>query len=361
VTRGSLSLATALAAVVLGCAAGDSTDESSSSGGLVFVRAVNGSADVVRARLADGAERPVTATPDRPERWPYWSDSARRLVFQVGDAEDRNASDLVLFDPQSERESALVTTPQRVERWPGWSPNGRFVVYAFRGGTPASGVALADWQQDTLSLVARSGVRDYYLRPSFSPEGLRLVAQRRSEAAGSSNLWILTAGAEPRPLTTDAAWVDIKPRFDRSGARIVYTRRRPGHRSHDVMSIDASGGEPRAVLATDANEHSARPSPLRDEVVLISDRDGSEDVFLIDEDGGEPRNLRRTPEWNELAPRWSPNGERVVVTAVPREIGRFGSLSGEVLPLARVRVLDRNGNVLLDVSGAMPDWMPPWP
>jgi len=261
--RRSSAALSAVVALAIACGASDATDPASSSAGLVFVRAVDGSTEVMRARISDGAERTITQTPDRAERWPYWSDVARRLVFQVSEADDPDGSDLVLWDPNGERESALVTTPRRVERWPAWSPNGRWVAYAFRGGTPASGVALASWESGTQHLVAESGARDYYLRPGFSPDGLRMVAQRRSETAGRSKLWILTAGAAPRPLTTDPAWVDIKPDFDRRGHRIVYTRHRAGERSHDVMSVEAGGGAPRPVLATPANEHSARPSPRR--------------------------------------------------------------------------------------------------
>lgn len=322
---------------------------------------MDGATDVARVRIADGAIRPVTTTPDRSERWPYWSNAAQRLLFQTGRSDDRHASDLVLWDPKSERETELVTTPNRAERWPAWSPDGAWVAYAFAGGEPASGVALSRWRNGNVVLVARSGVRDFFLRPNFSPDGGRLVAQRRSDEPGTSQLWILEAGTPPRRLTHDPKWVDIKPWFTRDGRRVVYSRRATEGGPHDVVSIRADGGDFRAIVATPADEHSARPSPARDEIVFVSTREGSSDVFVVSDSGADARILQRTNEWNEFAPRWSPDGERIVVTAVPKDLADFGTMTRAVLEHARLFVLDREGNVLLDTPGAMADWMPAWP
>jgi Tol biopolymer transport system component len=330
--------------------------------GLVFVRVVDRSTEIIRVRLSDGAERAITNTPGRAERWPYWSQSARRLVYQTGDPGDPKSSDLVLFDPQTNTESALLTTPQREERWPGWSPDGRAVVYAFRGGIPASGVAITNWRQHRDALIARAGNNDFYLRPNFSPGGSRLVVQRLSPAPEKvSNLWILSPRARPRRLTHDPAWRDSKAWFTRDGSRVVYTRRPAGDGPYDIFGIDTRGGEPVAIIHSDANDHSARPSPSRDEIVFVSDRFGSSDVFTADLGGGGTRILGRTPDTNDLAPRWSPDGELVVVTRVGRTIADFGSMTREALSKARIAVLDREGRQLFETAGAMPDWMPAWP
>jgi Tol biopolymer transport system component len=361
--RNARRQAVALAALcAAACSAGNFEDEYSASNGLVFIRVVDGSPDVARVRISDGAIRAVTTTPERPERWPHWSDAAQRLVYQTGRPDDRRASDLVLWDPISERETELVTTPHREERWPAWSPDGRRLIFAFHGGKPAAGIASADWQNGKVGLIAESGVRDFFLRPSFSPDGRQLVTQRRSKVPGSSQLWVLAAGAAPRRLTVEPEWIDTKPEFTRDGKRIVYTRRGAEEDSRDVVSIRAAGGDLRPVIATPADEHSARPSPTRDEVVFLSSQDGSSDVFLVNLSGKGLRRLRRTPEWNEFAPRWSPDGERVVVMVVPRDIDGSGMMrSGVLARSARLVVLDRDGKTLLETPGSMADWMPPWP
>jgi len=334
-----------------------------SSSGLVFVRVVGDSTEIVRARIADGEEQAVTLTPGRDERWPYWSEEANRLVFQVGLPGDRYSSDLVLWNPVSRRDSPLPPTPGREERWSDWSPDGRSIAYAFRGGSPSGGVALAFWRERRIELVARSASDDFFLRPNFSPDGRLLVAQRRiAGQAGSSNLWLLSANAaDARPLTSDLEWTDSKAWFSRDGTRIIYTRRAAAGTDHAVWGISSAGGAPYPIIAGEGGDHSARPSPVRDEIAFVSDRDGSSDVFLADLDGSAQRSLQHTPDHNELAPRWSPDGEFVVVTRVAREVADFGSMSHRVLAEAHIVILDRNGTQHFEAVGAMADWMPAWP
>ncbi len=112
----------------------------------------------------------------------------------------------------------------------------------------------------------------------------------------------------------------------------------------------------RFASQADADDHSARPSPTRDEIAFVSDRGGSFDVYLAGLDGSGLRALTSWADRDALAPRWSPDGERLVVTAQP-----VATADPSKIDEAHIVVLDRHGAVLLDVPGAMPDWMPPWP
>jgi Tol biopolymer transport system component len=367
VRRRSVALALVAALGTLAAGFGSACREmpakggTSASDGLVYIRTVGGSTDVMRLRISDGAVRAVTANREREERWPYWSDGARRLVFQVGDPDQPRGSNLVLWDPETDSETKLPTAPGRSERWPGWSPDGRSLVYAFLGGQPESGVALMDLRARKTAVIARSGSgsRNLFLRPNFSPDGRLLVAQRRIPGRGA-DLWILSPAERPRRLVIDPDWHDTKAWFTRDGSRIVYSRRPAAGGNFDVLSVAVGGGDQQTILGSEASEHSARPSPTRDEIVLVSDRDGSSDIFLAGLDGGSLRNLGRTPDRNEMTPRWSPDGERIVATAVPAAVADFGTMNAAAVEHARLVVFDRDGNELLDTPGAMADWMPPW-
>jgi Tol biopolymer transport system component len=307
--------------------------------GLVFVRAVDGSTEVMRARLSDGAVRPLTRTADRTESWPYWSQTAGLLVFQARAQGAETQTDLVLWDPRTGDERPLVPASTRDERWPGWSPDGRRLVYAFRGGRPPAGVAIANVAAGRARVVAASGPRDFFLRPNFDPAGERLVAQRRGSDGRGSQLWILAKRAPPRPLTREAA----------GGP-------------HDVVSVASDGSDLR-VHAGDprADDHSARPSPTRDEFAFVSDRAGSFDVFVADLADGQARRITDTPDVNEFAPRWSPDGERLVVIVNDASAGAPRLDDPESLAAIHLRALDRDGRVLFEAPGYNPDWMPPWP
>ena len=87
----------------------------------------------------------------------------------------------------------------------------------------------------------------------------------------------------------------------------------------DLARLDLATGE--AVLLAslpEADDHSGKLSPVRDELVFVSDRDGSRDIFLLELPDGVPRNLTRTPDLHEGAPHWSPDGEWLVILRFPR-------------------------------------------
>jgi len=350
----------AAALLAAGLALACARDPDPPAEGLVFARTGAGSTELWQARLADGAERPITHTPGRDERWPYWSSESGRLLFQASPRGGRN--DLYLWDPGSALETPLLTTPDRDERWQRWSPDGTRVAYAFRGGRPETGVAWVDASDGSVEVLAAGARGDLYLRPAFAPDGARVVAQRRRAGEPGSELWLLGPGEAPRPLVTDAAWFSFKAGFNRDGSRIVFSRRPTGAAApaHEIASVDAAGGDLR-VLAGGAGEdaHSAEPSPRRDEIAFVARRDADFDLYLRSADGS-VRALTRTPVRDELAPRWSPDGERLVVTTSPTGAGGPRLADEESLARTGIAVLDRGGRELFAAPGLMPDWMPPW-
>jgi Tol biopolymer transport system component len=325
----------------------------------VLVRIVDGSNEVVQVRLADAASRALTATPGVEETWPSWSEPAHALVYQA--RSDGGANDLLLFDPKQPEPRVLARTPRRDEQWPAWSPRRPQLVFAFRGGNPASGIALVDVGSPVLRLLASAGKRDFFLRPSFAPDGDALVAQRRGPNGRGSTLWRLHAGEAPRALTSDPAWFDMKPVYTRDGAEIVFSRRPAAGGPRDVVAIPAQGGAARLVAGEPASDdHSARPSPRRDEIVFVSNRSGRSALYLAPLSGGPASELGEDREHHRLAPRWSPDGERIVATVTPLAVGEPHLDEPEGLAQTRVVVLDREGRVLFDAPGFMPDWMPAW-
>jgi Tol biopolymer transport system component len=327
------------------------------------VRFAEGGQDLWQARLSDGALRALTRTPAREESWPYWSEAARLLVFEVSPGGGEEArSDLLLLDPATGSERPLARTPARAERWPAWSPDGSRIAYAFWGGEPAAGIALVDPATGGLELLAGDGSGDSFLRPVFAPDGARLVAQRRRARGkeGDSDLWLLAPGAAPKPLLRDPEWFDWKPQFSRDGSRVFFSRRPARGGPNDLASVAIDGGDLRPVVAGPADESSAAPSPTRDEMAFVSDREGASGVFLAGLTGEGARALSGAPGWSEFAPRWSPDGERIALVAAPAALGTPRLLDRASLLATRLRVRDREGSLLLDTPGFMADWMPPW-
>jgi len=342
----------------LGLASACGPDTAEPAGqGLVLVRSVEGSNEIVRVRLRDAAERAVTSTPEREESWPFWSSDAGQLVFQVGS--ERSGSELMLWSsPSGER--PLTQTANRVEHWPVWSPMGSRLAYAFLAAGASGGITVVDTQTGESRVLANEDSSDQLIRPGFSPDGASLVMQRRGAERGSS-LWIARPGLPLRPLTAGDAWFDIKPYFSRDGERIFFSRRSATGGPNDVMSVTLAGNELRSHTSLpDADDHSARPSPTRDEIAFVSNREGYPAVYLAPLPDGPARRLS-PPEMAALAPRWSADGERILVTSTPASAPLPRLSDPASLTAARVAVFDRQGQVLLDAPGMMPDWMPAWP
>jgi len=327
----------------------------------VFVRRDGGSSELARGRIADGAVRAVTRTPGREEAWPTWSQPAGRVVFEVSAPERGAPADLVLWDPRSGDEAPLGATPSRDERWAEWAPDRPALLFAFRGGDPASGIAVLEVDSGRTSVVARGGERDFFLRPSWSPDGAQIVAQRRAPDGAGSQLWLVEPGADARALTSDPAWFDWKPYFTRDGSEVVFSRRPAAGGPGVIAVIATAGGAPRVLpLASDADLHSARPSPTRDEIAFVAERGGAAGVFLADLSGRNLRALTRAGEHQAFAPRWSPDGERLAVTTTPPGTPMPRLADPARLADATVLVLDREGRALFEAPGMMPDWMPAW-
>lgn len=329
----------------------------------MFAQQGNDGVDLLRARLADGAVRALWRTPGRDESWPAWSDAARRLAFQVGPLGVSARADLWSWQPGDAQASPLWITPQRDEGWPAWSPVAAQLAFAFRyrGGSRAPGVALLafDTSERTAATIAEAPPHTWFLRPRFAPDGASLVAQRRE--ARASQLWILAFAAPPRALADDPAWFHLKGAFTRDGARVLFTRRPAAGGAHDVASVDLRGADLRLhASAPGSDEEAGTPSPTRDELALISDRDGNFEVYLAPLPEGPARRLTHTPDWNEGAPHWSPDGQLLALTAAPRDAPAPRMRSPDTLEGSQVRVIDRSGRLVFEAPGLMPDWMPAW-
>jgi Tol biopolymer transport system component len=334
------------------------------SDGIVFVRGDEKSIDVWRARISDGATRRLIHTPERDERWPYWSPVASLLVFEGVAAGERAGVRLLLWDPETGRESPLPVPVARRQDWAAWEPAGPRLIFAFRsrrGQGPAFGIGVIDPRTRERVLLARSvPPKKPFFRPELAPGGNRAVAQRRISQDRQSALWLLESGAEPRRLVGGNGSHVSKGRFTRDGEWIVFTRQESLDGLADVMLIRPDGSELHPLAsAPESDDHTPRASPTRDEIVFISNRDGKEDLFLTDLTGAEVRNITREIDSAMRVPRWSPDGERIALLARP--VGTQPTDASETSRTASdVIVIDRKGKLLLRTPGFSADFMPPW-
>jgi Tol biopolymer transport system component len=331
--------------------------------GLVFLRSADdgSGADLWMARLDTGATAPLLETPTIVEAGPRWVSSILRFVYLARPIAQPEASRLALIDPTTGERVPATGDSTYKEDVPTVSLDGKRVAYSFLappGQVPERGVRLLDpmsGEQDGLATV-RGAIA--YLTHDFSPN-VTSVAIQVHRAGRGDDIWQMLNKGRRRALSNNPRWNDSGPRFA-SGGRVVvfsrssYTDPTKARRARalpdplgggDICLVQLDGAGVRCSIRTpDAREFGVVPSPTQAEMLYVRARGQEVDLFLSDLSGESERRLTETPA-HERAAVWSPDGSRIA----------FEAMTGDE---RRVRVIDRQGNLLFETLGFAPSFSP---
>lgn len=122
--------------------------------------------------------------------------------------------------------------------------------------------------------------------------------------------------------------------------KILFTSTRDGN--YEVYMMNPDGSELVNLTKHPSSDLSARWSPTGEQILFVSDRQGTRvrDLYLMDADGTNVRRVfkRKITEWR-TNPTWSPDGKNFAYTTVDRErqrsslhLGTFSEEDSDLLP-----------------------------
>jgi Tol biopolymer transport system component/DNA-binding winged helix-turn-helix (wHTH) protein len=322
-------------------------------------------ADIYITEGAGQAPVRLTAHP-ADDHYPAWSPDASTIAFIRLDGA---ACDIMLMPLAERTERRLASCGNVEEPRISWSSHGDWLIESFAPGPdPIRGwqiarVSTSTGVREALTLPAPGTLGDY--NPSVSPDGTRIAFIRGINGATSDLHIIPIDGGAPTRITwdnQDLVGVD----WSADGRSLLYATDKAG--GYTIWRVGIDGGSPQlvvggaaklkhpsvsrssgrltyeswayeinlweapvserldlegdltptlrpAVRTSDQWNHSPDLSPDESQLAFISTRSGGAEVWTSNRDGSNARQLSRFGRAYLRAPRWSPDGKSILISA----------------------------------------------
>jgi TolB protein len=215
-----------------------------------------------------------------------------------------------------------LTANRAADFAPRWSPDGtRLVFVSNRDGDDEIFIMNADGSG--VRQLTRNRVRDE--TPAWSPDGTRIafVHERPTDVL---ELWTMRAdGRGARRLVRASRNVNeqaFSPDWAPDGRTLVFSSNRPGDGNPELYRVRADGtGLTRLTrtvgdVETLGDDGFPAIAPDGGSVAFTSNRTGRNvELWTMRANGSGQRRLLVRPATDDLAPRWSPDGSRLVFVA----------------------------------------------
>jgi len=324
-----------------------------------------GQADIYMTTGAGHTPERITAHP-ADDRYPAWSADGSTLAFTRIDG---RTCDIMLMSMADRRERRLAACGNFEEPRLSWSRDGDWLVESFAPGTdPIRGwqiarVATANGVRETLTLPPPGTLGDH--SPTVSPDGSRIAFVRGINGATADIFMMPIGGGSPTRLTFDNQDL-VGLDWSADGGSLVYATDRAG--GYTIWRVGTDGTNPTLVVGgaaklkhpsvargsgrvtyeswsyeinlweapivnrldlegdltatlrptvqtSDQWNHSPELSPDERQIAFVSTRSGNAEVWVANRDGDQARQLSKFGRAPIRAPRWSPDGSRILISA----------------------------------------------
>lgn len=345
-----------------------------------------GQADIyITTGAGRDAER-ITAHP-ADDRYPSWSADASMLAFIRIDG---RGCDIMLMTLADRKERRLTSCGNAEEPRVSWSKDAAWLIESFAPGPdPIRGwqiarVSTSTGVREPLTLPNPGTLGDY--SPAVSPDGTRIAFVRGiNGAAADVHIAPINGGAVTRVTWDNQDLVGLD--WSADGRSIVYATDRAG--GYTIWRASIDGGDPELVVGgaaklkhpsiartggrltyeswayeinlwdapivdrldlegdlsstlrptvrtSDQWNHSPDLSPDEQRLAFVSTRSGNAEVWISDRNGANARQLSSFGRAALRAPRWSPDGRSILISAAVNgqpDLHVFDGATGQVTRL----------------------------
>jgi Tol biopolymer transport system component len=255
-----------------------------------------------RQEIDSEAAQQLTAGPGYDYQ-PDWSPDGRWVVFARYFG---GAIELHLLEVATGRTYQL-SAGGAVNVEPRWSPDGTRIAFVSTSYNKRFHVFVARVKEGQLQSVQRltgeteSPLPRYYyskhdteISPAWSRDGAELVfVSNRGHIYGSGGFWRMKAepGAEAREIYYEETTWKAKPEVSPDGKRLVYSSYL-GRQWNQLWLLPAEGGHPFQLTYGEYDNTAPRWSPDGKRIAFISNRSGNTKLWLLDAADGAQRQLR---------------------------------------------------------------------
>lgn len=251
-----------------------------------------------------------------------------------------------------EQQPTRVYSARTTFEAPNWTHDGASLLFDQNGAiyrVPVAG--------GTPQLIPMGGGMRCNGSHGLSPDGTLLAISCSTQALPGSHVYILPAtGGTPRLVTehTQSYFHTWSP----DGKTIVFTR--PDHGSLNIFSIDASGGQEKALTAGTGVSDDPDFSPDGHHIYFCSDRSGGVQIWRMHPDGTQPEQITFDDRVN-WTPHPSPDGRWIVFLSYAP--GTQGHPANQPVTLRLLSLRDRKFTTLTHLTGGagtinVPSWAP---